>query len=267
MMKAFYERHLPHWQPDTRIIFVTYRLFGSLPKEVMERLSREREQLRKTPPLSGESPAQKALRDGKRMFALVDEALARAEKPQDSDTASGRTLTRCLGKPEIARIVVSNLHHHENIRYRLHRYVIMPNHVHLLIEPLPVVGQAASLSLLDQSSAGLSLLEQSSASPPDSTAEKPDNQNDRLAACPTEPEYWPLAKIMHGIKSYTANQANRILGRTGTFWQDESYDHWVRDTDEYRRILHYIDQNPVKAGLCSAPADWPWSSAFEEAQK
>jgi len=47
----------------------------------------------------------------------------------------------------------------------------------------------------------------------------------------------------------TARQANLILGRTGeTFWQAESYDHWVRDASEWRRIASYIENNPVKAG-------------------
>ena len=45
------------------------------------------------------------------------------------------------------------------------------------------------------------------------------------------------------------------------FWQKESYDHWVRDSAELERIRHYIEQNPVKAGLVSRPQDYPWLSA------
>jgi hypothetical protein len=44
-------------------------------------------------------------------------------------------------------------------------------------------------------------------------------------------------------------------------WQDESYDHWARDEEEMIRIIHYIENNPVKAGLCLKPSDWHWSSA------
>ena len=63
------------------------------------------------------------------------------------------------------------------------------------------------------------------------------------------------------LKGFTAHEANRILGRTGAFWQDESYDHLVRDGPQFRRIQAYIEQNPVKAGL-AAPAElYPWSSA------
>ncbi len=68
-----------------------------------------------------------------------------------------------------------------------------------------------------------------------------------------------LASIMHSLKRHTARQANLILGRTGDFWQHESYDHVVRDLDQYRRIVDYVLNNPVKAGLVEEWQDWPWS--------
>jgi type I restriction enzyme R subunit len=49
--------------------------------------------------------------------------------------------------------------------------------------------------------------------------------------------------------------------RGRVFWQDESYDHWARDDDEVLRIIHYIENNPVAAGLCARAQNWPWSSA------
>ena len=53
-----------------------------------------------------------------------------------------------------------------------------------------------------------------------------------------------------------------MLRRTGqTFWQDESYDHWVRTRNEVEKIVRYIEWNPVKAGLAKTPEDWPWSGA------
>jgi REP element-mobilizing transposase RayT len=71
-----------------------------------------------------------------------------------------------------------------------------------------------------------------------------------------------LAVITRWLKGSTARQANLILGRTGkAFWQDESFDHRVRDEVELARIVHYVEHNPVSAGLVSDPADWPWSSA------
>lgn len=68
--------------------------------------------------------------------------------------------------------------------------------------------------------------------------------------------------IMHSIKSFTAHRCNQLLFRTGPFWQQESFDHCVRDEQELERIFDYIEQNPVKAGLCERPEEWPFSSAY-----
>jgi putative transposase len=73
---------------------------------------------------------------------------------------------------------------------------------------------------------------------------------------------WKLFKVMQGLKGYTAHEINGLQGARGrVFWQDESYDHWVRDDEELRRIIWYVESNPVAAKLCSRPEDWPWSSA------
>lgn len=66
---------------------------------------------------------------------------------------------------------------------------------------------------------------------------------------------------MHSLKSYTAKAANTLLGLHGSFWQSESYDHWVRDEEELERIVLYINHNPVKAGLADRPHLWPFGSA------
>ena len=72
----------------------------------------------------------------------------------------------------------------------------------------------------------------------------------------------PLERITKFLKGNTARCANLYLGRTGqTFWQDESFDHWVRDSAQSDRIIRYIENNPVTAGLVRDLEDWPWSSA------
>ena len=72
----------------------------------------------------------------------------------------------------------------------------------------------------------------------------------------------PPPKITKSIKQYSGLRANRILGRTGAFWQDESYDHWVRTNEELELIIQYIEFNPVEAGLAVSPEEWRWSSAY-----
>src|SRR5260370_18638036 len=71
-----------------------------------------------------------------------------------------------------------------------------------------------------------------------------------------------LPAITRWLKGSTARQANLILDRTGeAFWQDESFDHRVRDEPELERIVRYVEYNPVSAGLVADPRAWPWSSA------
>ncbi|HEY0461755.1 MAG TPA: transposase [Pyrinomonadaceae bacterium] len=71
-----------------------------------------------------------------------------------------------------------------------------------------------------------------------------------------------LAEITHSIKSYTAKEANKFLKRTGKFWQAESFDRYVRNYEHYIKTIDYIENNPVKAGLCEDFRDWELSSAF-----
>jgi REP element-mobilizing transposase RayT len=72
-----------------------------------------------------------------------------------------------------------------------------------------------------------------------------------------------LSRITKALKNSTSLRANALLGRTGSpFWQRESFDHWIRNGDEYGRVVRYIENNPVKAGLVARPEDWRWSSAY-----
>ena len=100
-----YERRLPHWDMVGRPLFVTFRLHDSLPTS------------RIFPP--------ERMRGGK-AFVAMDRIL---------DTARNGPLF--LRQPEIADMVASTLRDGELRfqRYKLHSFVIMPNHVHLLVTP------------------------------------------------------------------------------------------------------------------------------------
>jgi len=71
--------------------------------------------------------------------------------------------------------------------------------------------------------------------------------------------FFGLTEILHSLKRHTAREANKILQRSGTFWQDESYDHFIRDDAELERIVKYVLHNPVKANLAREQIDWKWS--------
>ena len=72
-------------------------------------------------------------------------------------------------------------------------------------------------------------------------------------------EFNSLTEIFQSLKRHTARKSNEVLGRSGAFWQDESYDHIVRDQAELERIIKYVLYNPVKAGLVDDWKKWKWS--------
>jgi REP element-mobilizing transposase RayT len=70
-----------------------------------------------------------------------------------------------------------------------------------------------------------------------------------------------LSSITHSWKSYTAQQANKILMRTGSFWFEDYFDRYIRNAKHYENAISYIEGNPVRAGLCKSSRDWEFSSA------
>jgi len=70
-----------------------------------------------------------------------------------------------------------------------------------------------------------------------------------------------FSEILHSWKSYTSNEANRLLARSGEFWYPDYYDRFIRDAQHFARAIEYIEMNPVAAGLCLRPEDWPYGSA------
>ncbi|MCP5523681.1 MAG: transposase [Verrucomicrobiales bacterium] len=76
-------------------------------------------------------------------------------------------------------------------------------------------------------------------------------------------EIWqrPQARLIKDWKGFTACRINQALRRRGQLWQDDYWDRYIRDEAHYRRVVHYIEANPVKAGLVKAPELWSFSSA------
>lgn len=72
-------------------------------------------------------------------------------------------------------------------------------------------------------------------------------------------DYYSLASIMQSLKGYTAFKCNKLLGTEGEFWAHESYDHYVRNDEEWRRIIKYVVNNPVKAKYVESWNEWRWS--------
>jgi REP element-mobilizing transposase RayT len=117
---------------------------------------------------------------------------------------------------------MDSLLHFAGIRYDVLALVVMPSHFHWVFRP----------------------------------------RDEWVNAIPANQRYRsPREQVMHSIKKWTSRRCNEVLGRTGVFWQAESYDHWVRDADELVRIIQYVENNPVKAGLVKRSEDFVYSSA------
>jgi len=219
--ELFFRRNLPHWQPLGVPFFITYRLAGTLPENVISELEKERQGLQALPRDPKYSEKQWHIRIEKKLFALWDEHLDKDRRIQ------------WLADQRIATMVRDNLYHHTGTKYSLWAYVIMPNHVHVLLKPDEVWEKRFEVD-----GSGRAQYERGS-----------------------------LSAILHSLRGYTASEANKILGRKGKFWQGEAFDHWVRDNEEFERIIYYIEHNPVKAGLVAKPEDWLFSSAYARVQR
>ncbi len=75
-------------------------------------------------------------------------------------------------------------------------------------------------------------------------------------------EEYELKNILHSLKSFTSHEANKLLQREGQFWIEDYFDRYIRNQEHFARTVSYIENNPVKAGLCREPEDWPYSSAW-----
>ena len=191
---------LPHLKRDGSSYFVTFRQAGTLPRELVLRLKREREQIiRKAEaakrPLTW--PEQEAL------FQWYSDRV-------DAYLDRGHGICH-LQEPQCAKLMAEALKYFDGDRYKLRAWVVMPNHVHAVVTP---------------------------------------------AAAST------LSSILHTWKSYTAHQIQKLLPeKIAPFWQQESYDHLIRNDDDLHRCTNYTLMNPVNARLCTEPHAWPWSSA------
>ena len=175
--KGWHDRgYLPHFDAAGAIQHVVFRVDGSLPASILDRIRKAPEDFN----------------------LAVDEALDRGEGPD------------WLSDATCADIVAEALKFFDGERYRMLAWVVMPNHVHVLVKQM---------------------------------------------------DGWPLSMMVKSWKSFTARKINRHLGRAGALWAPDYFDRFMRDEGQVIATMHYIEANPVKAGLCAEPTNWRWSSA------
>ncbi|MGA2788159.1 MAG: primosomal protein N' [Verrucomicrobiota bacterium] len=175
---------LPHWRQSQKMYFVTFRLQDSMAQDQLRAWAADKQIWESHHPQPWN---EKVWNEYHERFTI------RMEQYFDAGYGSCS-----LGKPAIGEMVEKALRHFDGTRYQLGDFIIMPNHVHLLVRPA-------------------------------------ENEN--------------LEAILHSWKSFTAKQANLIMGTAGSFWREEYFDHLVRSEAQYEKFQGYIRENPIKAKL------------------
>jgi REP element-mobilizing transposase RayT len=187
---GWYSRgYLPHIDCG-RTQFLTWRLHDAVPHQVLEQWKQE---------LAHLDDRQKWMELGQQVEKYCD-------------AGRGDCLLR---DPTVARLVQETLFFDHGRRYDLHAWVVMPNHVHVLL-----------------------------------------TLNEGIA----------LREIVKMLKGVSARKINRLRRTDGQVWQEDYFDRFIRDEHHFEGVGHYIHWNPVKAGLCTDPRHWGWSSANPDAR-
>ena len=118
----FRRKNLPHWTQSGSTYFVTFRLADSIAQSRISEYKELREKWKENhlPPYTESEQVQFDELFSEQVNSWLDEG-------------AGACI---LGKPEISQIVADTLTHFEGERYELDEWVIMPNHVHVLVTPL-----------------------------------------------------------------------------------------------------------------------------------
>ncbi len=175
---------LPHFD-GTVTQFITFRLADSLPAPVLESLKLQLQQ-------------DKLEEDSEEYRTRVEDYL---------DKGAGECI---LHDPAVAAIVQETLLNENGNSCDLRSWVIMPNHVHILV---------------------------------------------RMR------KGHDLAGFMKRVKGVSARKIDQYLGQTGSVWQENYFDRYIRDEEHFVRVAHYIQQNPVVAGLVSSPEEWKFGGS------
>ncbi len=124
------ERKLPHWSQIGTICFITFRTNDSIPKDVLELWTRQREDWLKRHGINPHFDSwRQQLRELDRRVQVEFFREFSDQWHKHLDACHGECVLR---QPELAEIVAQSLRHFDDNRYDLTDYVVMPNHVHVL---------------------------------------------------------------------------------------------------------------------------------------
>jgi RecG-like helicase/REP element-mobilizing transposase RayT len=139
------------------------------------------------------------------------------ERPWAKYMITVATRNHRILSPRARDVVFESILRWKDHRYGLYAACVMPDHFHLLIEPM---------------------------------VERGDDDGNAV--------FFSLSKILHTIKSFTANRINKIENASGAVWESESFDRMIRSESDLQEKFQYITRNPWDAGVVKPGADYPW---------
>jgi REP element-mobilizing transposase RayT len=227
--KSLTKRRRPHFQPLDATLFVTFRLVDSIPKSTVRHYKAKRDwlrdQLRQCETIVSDDGSSQKTKWLTDIEKLYREWFIKSEEIMHRHLVGPTWLL----DEAVADNVAENLHRRDNDLYRLDAFSIMSNHVHTIFKPL--VDESVFQEIVRSA-----------------------DYEDQIPA---------LAKIMQAIKGRSARECNLLLGRSGQFWEHESFDHVIR-VGKFEKTLRYILNNPVTAGIVRRWQDYRWNYCRKE---
>jgi alanyl-tRNA synthetase len=148
------------------------------------------------------------------------------ERPHGIYHVTFRTHANRELSPAARGIALDAIRHFEGRRYDLLAAVVMPDHVHLLIQPW--------VKEMDPEGRAV---------------------------------FWPLGELLHSIKSFTANEINKLGATEGAVWEKESFDRLMRSDADVEEKFRYICGNPWKDRLVGEDEVYPWLWTREDSAR
>ncbi|MGI8430995.1 MAG: REP-associated tyrosine transposase [Chthoniobacterales bacterium] len=143
--------------------------------------------------------------------------LPQFEKPWAVYAVTIRTNARLALSPAARDAVLNALRHFHHRRYELFAACVLPDHLHLLLQPWP-------------------------------------KENDAEG----DPVFWSLSELMRSVKTFAAREINKLENRTGSVWQREQFDRYIRSDRDLEEKFRYIVANPWESRVAQTGEGYPW---------
>lgn len=255
--------YIPHYDASDKYQMITYRLADSLPYSVLQTLGvpHSNAEEYKNVHLRLEAPHSNAddntKLDAPRLEAPHSNAEEKTTKRKLTEALLDQSHGSCLlQNPKIAQKQIEAWEYFNGARYDLIAYVVMPNHVHLLIKTYPswslsqlVASWKKHVTYFVQKDKGLwhqyseSYLQYRKAFLNYKSTLDDETFHNERNLIPSALQYGAPSKKIY-------------------LWQNEYWDRFIRNENHFQNSISYILENPVKAGLCNTVEPWPWSAVL-----